>query len=185
MKLNLKNVFAALLGFQKPAEEDAGLPVSLVLLLRDSHFLTLDQLRLAGERAFGTSFAGTRKEARHFVVELTLFTIMKAGPHTLSFLNYTKPYGEGDFPQEFGRSLPEASQRLAWAAHKAWTAVDYVKGGVDVELEHCVLAKLCAEMLDNNCVGVYVPREHSFIPNDGALRMGLLRIAASRYFDTT
>jgi hypothetical protein len=34
--------------------------------------------------------------------------------------------------------------------------VDFVKAGVDLELEYGVLAKLCAEMLDANCAGVYV-----------------------------
>ncbi len=71
---------------------------------------------------------------------------MKAGPHTLSFMNYAKPYGD-DSPN-FGRSLPKASQRQAWAEHTAWTAVDYVKGNADLELEYAVLAKLCYEMLD-------------------------------------
>jgi len=97
----------------------------------------------------------------------------------LSFLNYKKPYG--DDPQRFGRSMPTASQRQAWAEHTAWTAVDYVKGGADPELEYGVLAKLCAEMLDDNCVGVYVPREESFIPNDGSLRRELQRIATLRH----
>jgi hypothetical protein len=156
----------------------------MVLLLRESRFPTLDQLRSAGERAFGTSFTGD-KESQHYVVQVVLFTIMKAGPHTLSFLNYTKPYGEGDFPQEFGRLLPKASQRQAWAEHTAWTAVDYVKGGADPELEYGVLAKLCAEMLDDNCVGVYVPREQSFIPNDSSLRGELQRISASRHLGVT
>jgi hypothetical protein len=72
-----------------------------------------------------------------------------------------------------------------WAEHRAWTAVDYVKGGVDLDLEYAVLATLCAEMLDVNCVGLYVPREQSLIPSDGSLRGDLQRMAASRHLGVT
>ncbi len=179
MKLNLKKALAAILRSGKSPDGDADDPVSMVLLLLESRFLTLDQIRSAAEKAFGASFAGG-KESKHFVFQAALLTLMKAGPYTLSFLNYTKPYGEGEFPEEFGRSLPKASQRQAWAERTAWTAVDYVKGGTDLELEYGVLAKLCPEMLDANCAGLYLPREQSFIPNDGSLREELQRIAASR-----
>lgn len=160
MKLNLKDAFAAILRLGKAPQydNDDNLPVSMVLLRREPRFPTLDQLRLAAEGAFDVSFAETQKESRHFVIQTALLTIMKAGPHTLSFLNQAKPYGEGEFAEEFGRSLPKASQRRVWKEHKAWTAVDYVQGGVDLELEYGVLAKICAELLDLNCVGVYVPQ---------------------------
>jgi hypothetical protein len=104
---------------------------------------------------------------------------MRVGPHTLSFLNYTKPYGEGQFPNNFLKSIPKASQRQAWVEHAAWTAVDYAKGVVDPELEYAVLAPLCAEMIDANCTGLYVPREQSLFPNDGLLRSELEQIAGS------
>lgn len=175
MKLNLKKAFESILRWGKSPDR-SGDPVSMVLLLREPKFLTLDQLRWAGEKAFRTSFTGG-KESDHYVLQPAFFTIMKAGPHTLSFLNYTKPYG--DDSENFGNTMPKASQRKAWAEHKAWTAVDYVKGGVDLELEYAVLAKLCAEILDLNCVGLYVPGEQSFIPNDGSLQKELQRMAVS------
>jgi hypothetical protein len=184
MKFNLKRAFESILRRGEPADKEGALPVSMVLLLREARFPTLDQLRSAGERAFGTPF-NDDKESRHFVVQVVLFTIMKADRHTLSFLNYRKPYGEGDFPQEFGKSLPKANQRQAWAEHTAWTAVDYVKGGVDLELEYAVLATVCAEILDPNCSGLYIPREQSFIPNDGSLTGELQRVAMSRPLGVT
>ena len=73
----------------------------------------------------------------------------------------------------------------AWAEHTSWIAVDYVKGGIDLELEYAVLAGMCAEMLDGNCVGVYVPRERSFIPNDDSLLPELHRITFSRHHGLT
>jgi hypothetical protein len=177
MRFNLKEAFESILRWGHHPDKDGDNPVSMALLLREPKFSTLDQLRLAAERAFGTSFTGD-KLSRHYVVQVVLFTIMKAGPHSLSFLNYRKAYDD-DSPS-FGSSLPKASQRQAWAEHTAWTAVDYVKGGADLELEYAVLAKLCAEMLDINCVGLYVPGKQAFIPNDDSLRRELQRMAASR-----
>lgn len=174
--MHLKRAFETLLRFLKASDKDGDLPVSMVLLLRESIFPTLDQLRLAGEKAFGMPFTDD-KESRHYIVQVARLTVMKAGSHTLSFLNQRKPYG--DNPQEFERAWPRANQREAWAKHKAWTAVDYVKGGVDLKVEYAVLAKLCSEMLDVNCVGVYVPGEQTFFPNDGSLREELQRRTAS------
>ena len=182
MKLNLKKAFESILRWGEVPDKNSDDPVSMALLLRQPRFSTLDQLRSAAERAFGTFFSGD-KESRHYVVQVVLFTIMKAGPHSLSFLNYTKPYG--DDPDNFGRSLPKASQRQAWAEHTASTAVDYVKGSADLELEYAVLAKFCAEMLDVNCLGLYVPGKRTFIPNDGWLREYLKSVAESRPLDVT
>jgi hypothetical protein len=81
--------------------------------------------------------------------------------------------------------MPKASQRQAWAEHTTLTVVDYAKGGIDLELEYAVLAGLCAEMFDGNCVGVYVPRERMFIPNDGSLPPELNRITSLRHHGVT
>ncbi|MGD0931990.1 MAG: hypothetical protein ABR902_15180 [Candidatus Korobacteraceae bacterium] len=180
MKLNLRAALDTHWRSLAPRDKNKSenLPVSMVLLLREPHFLTLEQLRSAGERAFRAPFSSDLS-APHCVFQKALFTLMKAGPHTLSFLNYTKPYG--DRSDEFGKAMPMASQRQAWAQHTAWTAVDYAKGGIDLELEYAVLAGLCAEMLDANCVGVYVPRGQMFIPDDGSLLPELRRIASSRH----
>ena len=175
--MNLKKAFETLLRSLKAPDKDGELPISMVLLLREARFPTLDQLRLIGEKAFGTPFTGD-KGSGHYVVQVALFTIMKAGSHTLSFLNQTRPYG--DDPQEFQRAWPRASQQEAWAKHKAWTAVDYVKGGLDLKLEYVVLAKVCSEMLDVTCVGLYIPGEQTFFPNDDSLRDELQRRTASR-----
>jgi hypothetical protein len=182
MKLNLRAALDTLRrSLASPDKnENENLPVSMVLLFRESRFLTLEQLRSAGERAFGVPFSSDMS-APHCVFQKLLFTLMKAGPHTLSFLNYTKPYGD----HEFGEAMPMASQRQAWAEHKAWTAVDYAKGGIDLELEYAVLAGLCAEILDGNCVGVYLPREQMFIPNDGSLLPELQRIEFLRHHGVT
>jgi hypothetical protein len=104
---------------------------------------------------------------------------MKAGPHLLNFINYHKPYV--DNPNEHIEWLQHASQRHAWAEHLAWVGVDYMNNNdVDVELAYCVLSKLVAEIVDQNCTGIYIPRESSLIPNGLSLYRELQEVASSR-----
>ena len=163
---------------QQSGSGDVGV-VSIVLLLRQPHYFLKDELRRAAEAAWGgISFAGGGG-SKYFVVQTGVMTILKAARHTLSFLNASRPYLDDD-PAKIAKRLPKLSQQKAWAEHRAWTAVDYLKGGNDVELEFCILARLVAEMLSANCAGLYLPGERSFMPNDSSLYSVLQEIAASR-----
>ena len=176
MQFNLKATLNALSrrAGSRSQRETGDEPVSLVMLLRESRVFGLDRLRSAGETAFGVLFLDDGK-SKYFVIQKVLFTIMKVGPHTLSFLHYTKPYST----QEFGASMPMESQRQAWAQHTAWEAIDYVKSGKNLDLEYAILARLCLQLADGNCVGVYLPRESIFVPNDGPMLPYLHRVASA------
>jgi hypothetical protein len=154
-----------------------GEPLSIVLLLRKPHYFEAEELRLAAERAWRTSFAGN-EGSMHCVAQSGKATLLKAGPHLLSFLHSRKPYF--DNPKENIDWLPQLSQRQAWTEHSAWVAVDYLNRDVDVELGYCVLSKLAAEILDGNCTGIYIPREGKLVPNDDSLYVELQKIASSR-----
>jgi hypothetical protein len=82
-------------------------------------------------------------------------------------------------PHEYAKMLPQDSQQKAWGEHEAWISLDYLRGGRDLELEYSALARLAAEMVDENSSGLYIPRESSFIPNDDSLRGALEQMAAS------
>ena len=84
MRFNLKGAFESILRLGDAPDEHSDGPVSMVLLLREPTFSTLEKPRSAGGRAFGTSFTGD-KESQHYVVQVVLFTVLKAGPHSLSF----------------------------------------------------------------------------------------------------
>jgi hypothetical protein len=154
-------------------------PLSIVLLLRRPHFFRVGELQTAAEKAWGISVP-SGDGSMHSVVQKGTTTLMKFGPHLLSLFHYPKPYV--DNPQENISWLPQESQREAWAEHAACVGVDYVKGDgdTDSELAYCVLAKLVAEMLDENCAGIYVPRENSLIPNNESLYMDLQKMASAR-----
>jgi len=187
VRLNLKAAFEALLQFGNPPREPD--PVSIVFLLREPQFLNADQLCAAAERAFGVPFkilrsrlndAAINDDCKHCLIVAVLFTMLRAGPHTLSFLNMARPYGEGNSAVEFGKSLPREAQRRAWTEHKAFTAVDYVQGSADAKLKYAVLAKLCAEMLNGDCAALYVPGQGTLVPNDSSITQTLHSIASVR-----
>lgn len=152
-------------------------PLSMVLRLRKPHYFNVEELRLAAQRAWGISFEGG-EGSMHCVVQTEPITLMKAGQHLLTFFQYPKPYV--DNPRENIEWLKQLSQRQAWIEHAACVGVDYMNHDTDVELGYCVISKLVAEMLDENCTGVYVPRESSLIPNDESLYRELQKIASCR-----
>jgi hypothetical protein len=152
-------------------------PLSMVMLLRKPHLFSAIELQLVAERAWHTSFAGG-EGSMHCVAQSGATILMKAGPHLLNFFYYPKPYI--DDPREAVESFPQPSQRRAWIEHSACVGVDYMNYDADVELGYCVLSKLVAEMLDENCTGVYIPRECSLAPNDDTLYLELQKMASAR-----
>jgi hypothetical protein len=152
-------------------------PLSMVLLQRKPHIFTAEELRLAAERAWRTSFAGTEEGSRHCVVQSGKVTLMKAGPHVLNFFYFPTPYIEN--PKENEAWLAHQNQRQAWINHSACAGVDYLNHDVSVALGYCVLSKIVAEMLDGNCTGVYIPRQRRLLPNDEALYVELHKLASA------
>ena len=176
MKVNLKAVVERLLRLGNRDKEDSDGndgPVSIVLLLRESHVSSTERLTAACAKAFGD------ESQRCFVVQKGFVTLIKVGPHALSFLHYTKPYG-ADRSQEFLESMSSQSQRQAWTARTAWEAFDYVKSRGDLNLEYAILAKLCAELVNDNCTAAWLPKHSMMIPNDGSLMPYLQRVGSSR-----
>jgi hypothetical protein len=178
--MGLKEALESILQFGKPQHGSSDGPTSLVLMLKQPRFPTLEQLRVAGEHAFGTEFS-TGKGGRHCVYQQVLFTLMNVGAHTLSFLFYTQPYGG----PESAKAMRRLDQRKAWEEHTAWIAVDYAKGDVDLDSKYVVLAMLCTELYDSNCLGLYIPGERVFVPGEEFARRQLARIISSRSVKVT
>jgi hypothetical protein len=163
------------LAWQRTGRND---PVSMVLLLRKPHFFTAAELRAAGERAWHTFFADQSSSSRHCVVQSKAVTIMKAGWHGLVFWHRDEPYFRLSEKQIIDW-LPGEDQRAAWKQHRVWVAVDYMNKKMSVELAYCVIARLVAELLDENCTAVYTPRERSLAPNDSTLYLELVKIGSA------
>lgn len=161
-------------------------PDSMVLLLRESHVFTKEELSAAATRAWNRTFEDSER-SRHFVVQQGLVTFVKVGSHFLNILHANTPYFGHVDDGEFENFLPEAERRLAWRAHHAWCAVDHMIKGTDEQTKYCVLAALVAEMVNDNCSGVWIPKFRHFMPN--AVFKGMLlypelqRIARSKEID--
>jgi hypothetical protein len=174
--MNHKAIFRKLIPmrWQRTSKDE---PLSMVLLLRKPRLFDAEQLRLAAQRAWHTSFAGG-EDSMHCVAQSGEVTLLKAGPHLLNSFYYPKPYI--DNPKEQIDWLPQVSQRRAWVEHSACIEVNYLNHDVNVQLGYCVLSKLVAEILDRNCTAIYIPRESRLIPNDESLYPELQRIASAR-----
>jgi hypothetical protein len=151
--------------------------LSVVMLLRLPHFFRKEELQEAAERAWRVSFTGGNA-SMYFVTQSGNTTFLKAGPHVLNFFHYPKPYIEN--PKDNIDWLPRVIQQRAWAEHAACVGVDYLNPETDVELAYCILSKLIAELLDENCVAIYIPRQSSLAPNDKSLYSELQKMAAAR-----
>ena len=147
------------------------------MLLHESRVSSLERLRKAGEQAFGVPFSHD-KQSQYFVVQSVIFTLIKVGIHTLSWMHFAKPYFEAEESKRFGAQMARASQREAWARHSAWEAIDSAESKAQPEVEYAVIARLCLQLLDSNCVGVYLPRDSVFVPNDGSAAEFLLSLTA-------
>jgi hypothetical protein len=144
--MNLTDIFRSYvpLRWQRTTPNE---PLSMVMLQRKAHFFGAEELRLAAERAWHTSFTGEDEDSMHCVVQRGKITLMKVGPHMLNFFCYPAPYVEN--PKETVDWLPRPGQREAWVNHSACFGVDYLNGDVSVQLGYSVLSKLVAEMLDS------------------------------------
>lgn len=152
-------------------------PVSLVLLLRNPIFF--DTERLSASIQYFDAMSSIEGTTDNFVTSSGETAIVYLKPHMISLLNSDKPYFNVD-PNEYAKLFPQASQQQGWSEHRAWTSLDYLRGGRDVEMEYRVLAQLAALILDQNCSGLYIPQEKSFVPNDSSLMNALMVLSGNK-----
>ena len=102
---------------------------------------------------------------------------MKAGPHALNLIHSNQPYLDREGT---AAGFEEENYQRAWREHTAWLAVDYLNSRSDIELAYCVLAKFVSELLNENCAGVFIPRENKFSLNGKSLYNELQTMASTR-----
>jgi hypothetical protein len=140
-----------------------GKSTSMVLLLRRPHSFSEDEIRSAAERAWGLAFWSTRGSDRRILVsDDNVF--LQAGLHRISFCNYPHPYVER--PEGEVDWLTNLSQIKAWSDHKGCCFINYQTATTDLELAHCIIARVAVQLLDQNCTGVYMPRDFCLIPGE-------------------
>jgi hypothetical protein len=161
--MTLKEVFKKFIPMRF-RNSDGENPTSIVLLLKQPHFFADEELRAAAEKAWNRTFEGG-EESRHFIVQARGITFIKVGPHVLNILHAASPYFGPLDDAELNEFLPEVERQHAWRSHHAWCAVDYKSKNTDEHTKYCVLAALVAEMVNENCSGIWVPKFRGFMPN--------------------
>src|ERR1039458_4734899 len=115
-------------------------PRVMILLLRQPHVFSEEEIRSAAERAWGIAFWGTHGSTRRILVSDDMRVFLQAGPHQLSICSTAQPYTKS--PETDVDWLPSLNQQKAWAGHKACCWIYYLTETTDLELADCVIARI-------------------------------------------
>jgi hypothetical protein len=138
--------------------------VSIVMPLNEPRDLPEHVLRAAAERAWKCKFEGT-DENPDFVMQKSDHSVVCAGGHFLTVVNLARPYGDNPIGQ--AEEMKDVGQREAWLRHRGFTSIDYVQAipfPISLQDKYTVIAKLAAEFLSANYIGICLPGEKQIIP---------------------
>jgi hypothetical protein len=141
------------------------MPCSIVLLLRQFHYFTNDELMEAGSRGFGKSFDGV-EDPMFFVVQKGPITLLKAGRYGMNVLHRRGAYLDDD-KAEIAEGFVFKRQKNAWLAHSAWASVDMLNRETPNAEAYAVLSRFALQMADQNCSAVFLPKHNILLTNDG------------------
>ena len=166
-------IIAKLLPFFQKSGQESG-PVSLVLLLKRPSFWSGHELATSIARAFDVPFSAENPE--QVIKSMNNKAVLYIKPHLVSIFAASRPYLSQD-PREFAKSFSGFHLQEAWANHNGWAAIDYIRGRDDVPAQYGVLSKIAVELANENCSGVFLPREGLLFANDETLPERLGRIS--------
>jgi hypothetical protein len=174
-RMKLVKMFRHLIG-KAPHSETTEMR-SIVIMQRKRQGFSEEELRAAGERAWGKKFDG-KEDPMYFVsFGHPVLTIVKAGPYGIRVTSVPTRYADVD---EYALSqLPQPNQKKAWNEHHACTILDFfndlssMSRRVPDAEAYASLAKLALQLGDPNCTAIFVPIKNIMMPNDGAAEQGL------------
>jgi hypothetical protein len=153
---------------------------SIVIMQRNAHRFSQEELQQAGERGWCKTFDG-KEDPMYFVSAGTpALTVVKAGAHIIRVTYVSKRYADDD--ENALSQLPEPEQKRAWTEHCACAFLDLFNDVLesrsipDAEA-YASLAKLALQLGDPNCTAVFVPTKNLMMPNDGTAEQGLRLLA--------
>jgi hypothetical protein len=164
--MSLLGKIATLLGFRS-RETDL---VSIVLHFRQRASFSEELIRSAIVRAWEVSADGDLKES---VVAKPPLCFVKFDGIVLLLTNAGRPYCPPQYLEGALAQFPEERQKRVARDHKAFMTIDLLtpKRPSRSEKRKCYrrIASLAAELLDDNCMGVYIPETGYMCPNDGQI----------------
>jgi uncharacterized protein YegJ (DUF2314 family) len=147
---------------------------SLVLLLKEHRPIDAQAVRRAATKAFGVRM-GSSMEEENFVVQLSPETMpVKINSLPLGFICSPKRYTEDATSEEELGGLDVRIQK-ALIDHKAWISCDLITdcpASLKPEVYRHI-ARLLAEFLDDNVLGVFCPENDLLMYNHPGLKQEL------------
>jgi hypothetical protein len=118
--MNLVEMFRNFIGKARHSETTE--MRSIVIMQRQQHQFTEEELQAAGERGWGRKFDG-KDDPMYFVsANHAALTVVKAGPHIIRVTSLPTRYADDD---EYALSqLPQPEQKEAWTEHRACALLD-------------------------------------------------------------
>jgi hypothetical protein len=152
----LRRIFQKLFG---PEQTDD--LVSVVLLLKTMQLIEVDALKAAVERAFGPA---QNVEKRHVICEGRV-TFIVEGPHFINLISVNRPY-----------DIQEPPSPKLWVEHHAWCALDHMNKELKLHDRRMAIARVAAELINENCIAVYLGHKGKLLSNDQNLKSKLISV---------
>jgi len=147
--------------------------IAVVLLLRNPLPIAKEMLEQAVNRAWPTD--SEEKEADKFVVMKPPVIFVKSDGHLFNIVCQSSPYIQA--PEEFARQFNDLRIKEAIMGHKAWLSVDYIVSSKpaepNIDKQYAQAAKLAAELVNEECLGVCLPGEYVVVASPPDLADGL------------
>ena len=148
--------------------------ISIVLHFRHPAPLSEAQLHEAVRRAWGRDVSPDLNE---HIVNKPPICFVKFSRMVLLLSSGSKPYCPPQYLEQALAQFPEERQKAVARDHKAFLTIDLLnpKRPTREEKERCYrqMGRLAAELVDDNCMGVYVPETGHMRPFDGELTAAL------------
>ncbi len=163
--------------FEKTSRAETTETRSIVIMQRETHMFSKEELEEAGERGWMKRFDGEEDPMYFVSADHSALTVVKAGPLIIRVTSVPTRYAEDD---EYALSqLPRPEQKKAWNEHQACVFLDLFN---DLSINsrrisnadaYASLAKLALQLGDPNCTAMFVPIKNLMLPNDGTAEQGL------------
>ena len=149
--------------FRIPPKERA--LISFVLHFRQPMPLTDGRIQLAVERAWGRAVSEERNE---HITNKPPLCFVKFENFVLLLRSGARNYCPAEYLEEALAQFPEETQKAVACDHKAFLTIDLMnpKHPTRSEKKACYrrMGSLAAELVDENCMGVYVPETGRMYP---------------------
>ena len=156
--------------------------IAVVLFLRNPISVTKELLEQAVNRAWPTN--PEEKKENKFVVMKPPIIFVKSNGHLFNIVGQSSPYIQA--PEEFARHFADLRVKGAILDHKAWLSVDYIVSSKPVEpnidRQYAQAAKLAAELVNEDCLGVCLPGENVTVASSPDLADGLRNFQSVKKF---